>query len=309
MELGVEEATRRLAVLAVLVSPRENLAQEAIALAQRGEGLSRDVMERVAAAFGVPSSYLTVERTGERVEAQLAVLRGIKEWDELRLRAVTGPLHEWIISARRQSRTGGGFDDHAGPRPICLRTVRTWSPLEDGMSSSRKDAKLWRRCEALVRDVERSVGIPTPLVPEQLIERLAEHRGRPIELRPFRHGEVPEGICGLWVDRADRDVIGYPTDARHRSHIVFHEVGHMLCGHRGRAAVGDRQLTAFMPDLDPAMIRAVLGRSVYTDTEEREAELIASLIMDRSMVSERPASQVPAELDPISQRLQRAFGG
>jgi hypothetical protein len=63
-----------------------------------------------------------------------------------------------------------------------------------------------------------------------------------------------------------------------------------------------------MPDLDPAMVQAVLGRSVYSEVEEREAELIASLIMDRVAGTVRPAD-ASADLDSIDQRLQRTFGG
>jgi hypothetical protein len=256
----------------------------------------------------VPLGYLTGSPSGERVEAQLAILTAIREWDDLRRQVATGRSAE-LITDRRMSITDGGMGRNAQYRPVCLRAVRTWPPVEDKLNTGRRDQWLWRRCEGLVRDLERSVGIPTPLVPEEFLSRLADHRGRPIELRPFQHGEVPDGICGLWIDRSDRDVIGFPTDARHGSHIVLHEVGHMLCGHRGRAAVGDSQLAGFMPDLDPAMIRAVLGRSVYSETEEREAELIASLIMDRAISSAPRGTVQFVNLDPVSQRLQRTFGG
>lgn len=119
---------------------------------------------------------------------------------------------------------------------------------------------------------------------------------------------MPGGICGLWIDRVDSDVIGYPVDARHALHIVLHEVGHMLRSHRGRAPVADSQLASFMPDLDPVMVRAVLGRSVYSDVEEREAELVASLIMHRCG-GRSLSSPVPATDDPIAHRVRRAFGG
>jgi hypothetical protein len=326
--LGTVELARRVELLFATVFPRGSQPMTARDLT-RGIGQAEDrdslveAIERIRAGaggqaagaaarladlFGVPLGYLTGSPSGERVEAQLAILTAIREWDDLRLQVATGRSAE-LITDRRISITDGGMGRNAQYRPVCLRAVRTWPPVEDKLNTGRRDQRLWRRCEGLVRDLERSVGIPTPLVPEEFLSRLADHRGRPIELRPFQHGEVPDGICGLWIDRSDRDVIGFPTDARHGSHIVLHEVGHMLCGHRGRAAVGDSQLAGFMPDLDPAMIRAVLGRSVYSETEEREAELIASLIMDRAISSAPRGTVQFADLDPVSQRLQRTFGG
>jgi hypothetical protein len=37
-----------------------------------------------------------------------------------------------------------------------------------------------------------------------------------------------------------------------------------------------------LPHLSPALIRTVLGRTVYSEPQEREAELIASLIHHRA---------------------------
>ncbi|MEQ3552861.1 hypothetical protein WIS52_20530 [Pseudonocardia nematodicida] len=170
------------------------------------------------------------------------------------------------------------------------------------------DVGLWRRCRTEVRKLDRAVGLNGPIDASSFLARLAEHRGRPIELRPFNQGDVPGGVCGIWVDRSDSDVIGYPVDARHALHIVLHEVGHMLRGHRGRAPVADSQIASFMPDLDPTMVRAVLGRSVYSDVEEREAELIASLIMSRADGSRGPGP-APVAGDAVAHRVRRVFGG
>lgn len=278
-------------------------------VARAGMGPTSDlVSERIARFFGVPSGYLTGEIAPIKIEPQITMLANIREWDEIRLSYVLGAVAEMITDSMI-----GLADDPARPaadRPVCLRLVRTWPPVEDELNTRRgDDQKLWRRCESLVLELEKSVGLPVSLAPEQFLDRLAEHRGRPIELRPFAQADVPDGICGLWIDRADRDIIGFPTEARHGLHIVMHEIGHMLAKHRGRAAVGAPQLSRFMPDLDPAMVRAVLGRSVYSEVEEREAELIASLIMDRVAGPARYTAPAAAELSPVDARLQRTFGG
>jgi hypothetical protein len=59
---------------------------------------------------------------------------------------------------------------------------------------------------------------------------------------------------------------------------VLHELAHILCEHTGADGTIDR----LFPDLDPATVRKVLGRVGYTTAQEREAEMMASLIRGRS---------------------------
>lgn len=271
-----------------------------------GSTLKQD--RAIANFFGVPVGYLTGRLPPAQIEAQVGMLAAVRSWDEQRLDSLLGALGGMITSGMVKGADGAAYPPLR--RPTCLRLVRSWRPVEDKMNTGRmNEQRLWRRCQPLVRELERSIGLPEPGAVEEFIERLAIHRGRPIELRPFTHDEVPAGICGLWIDQTSRDVIGFPTEARHAPHIVMHEVGHMLCGHRGRSAVGGTQLRSFMPDLDPDMVHRVLGRSVFSDREEREAELVASLIMDRVAATAR-RSPVPAiVVDPLTQRLRRAFGG
>ncbi|WP_344659843.1 hypothetical protein [Catenulispora subtropica] len=136
--------------------------------------------------------------------------------------------------------------------------------------------ELWRRCRAVVDRLE----LPDPFDAESFIASLAEQRGRPIELipLPFR----PDRPCGLLVTTLRADVIIYSSDttAMHRRHILLHEAAHLLRGHDGGAAsaIGPSVL---LPHLSPALIKSVLGRTVYSEPQEREAELIASLIHHR----------------------------
>jgi hypothetical protein len=327
--LDADELARRIELLFAVVYPRrasrrttaelvaamnrtagaEVVAEVVVDGMRRGHpestGVDAVARDSIARFFGVPRAYLSGDIAAQPIEAQLGVLASIREWDELRLSFLLSAVAD-VITDSMITYTDGALASAPGP-PVCLRLVRTWQPGEDELNTGRgSDPKLWRRCQALVRELEKSVGLPIPMA--AFLDRLADHRGRPIELRAFNHSEVPDGICGLWIDRADRDIIGFPTEARHGMHIVMHEIGHMLACHRGRAAVGAPQLTQFMPDLDPAMVQAVLGRSVYSEVEEREAELIASLIMDRVAGTVRPAD-ASADLDSIDQRLQRTFGG
>lgn len=136
--------------------------------------------------------------------------------------------------------------------------------------------ELWRRCRAVVDRLD----LPDPFDVEGFIGMLARQRGRPIELipLPFR----PDRPCGLLVTTLRADVIIYSSDttAMHRRHILLHEAAHLVRGHDGGpdSTAGPALL---LPHLSPALIKSVLGRTVYSEPQEREAELIASLIHHR----------------------------
>lgn len=135
---------------------------------------------------------------------------------------------------------------------------------------------LWRRCRAVVERLD----LPDPFDAEGFIDQLARKRGRPIELipLPFR----PDRPCGLLVTTLRADVIIYSSDttAMHRQHILLHEAAHLVCGHDGGPA-STAGTGTLLPHLSPALIQSVLGRTVYSEPQEREAELVASLIHHR----------------------------
>ncbi|MGW5053590.1 hypothetical protein [Actinokineospora sp. NPDC004072] len=133
--------------------------------------------------------------------------------------------------------------------------------------------RAYRRCRELVADLP----LPDPFRVPDLVAAIAARRGRPIDI-----GTLPGGAsaqtCGVWFQLVDRDVILVEenTSAFHRDHIILHELGHLLCDHRGGDAFGD--LTRLLPDLSPDLVRRMLNRTAYTNDEEQEAELVASLI-------------------------------
>jgi hypothetical protein len=178
-------------------------------------------------------------------------------------------------------------------------TQRGWEVGSDG--------DVLRRCRSLVHRFERSVAVPSPFDLALFLQRWIAHRGRPVELLPLAVAEMPAGAGGLWLAFADHDVIAFPADAppNHRDHIVLHEVGHILAGHGGSAAAAPSTsgLIGLLPDLQPEMVRAVLGRSCGSGTQEQEAELIASLLL-----LNRPGRVRPGPQHPVAARIERAFG-
>ncbi|RDH75375.1 hypothetical protein DVS77_27120 [Mycolicibacterium moriokaense] len=133
----------------------------------------------------------------------------------------------------------------------------------------------------------RELPIPVPWDLDVFIANLAAQRGRPIHLIPTDTAALAGSPCGLWLTREHDDLILHEvgTSAYHVAQIVAHEVGHMVLGHgRNRAFGADRDREVemcrqVMPDIDPAAVHAVLGRTDFASDQERDAEMFASILM------------------------------
>ncbi|WP_307872984.1 hypothetical protein [Paractinoplanes ovalisporus] len=149
---------------------------------------------------------------------------------------------------------------------------------------------LRRRCEARLRGIR----VPDPFDLDQFCDEVAARRGRPLIRQPIP-GLSAEAPCGLWIgtDRADHVFFDPGTSPLHAEHIVLHELSHILCGHSG----ADAAIGRLFPDLDPDAVRRVLGRAGYTDAQEREAEMMASLIRGGS--SRRPRTALGRVTDAL----------
>ena len=152
-----------------------------------------------------------------------------------------------------------------------------------------------KRCRALVNGLR----LPRPFTVDALIAELAERRGRPIELRTLPNG-VAINACGLWIatDTHDEIYVEEKTTPFHREHIVLHEIGHILCDHEANSQDGAGALGGLLPDLSPALIMRILGRTNYTSEQEQEAELVASLIRTAAAsLAPPPSTGVRGELE------------
>ena len=153
---------------------------------------------------------------------------------------------------------------------------------------------LRRRCEARLKELD----VPVPFDAPAFCDELARRRGRPIVLQPAVCGK---GFYGLWVATPDADVIFYEqeTSALHQEHILVHEVCHLLCGHEPLHVADSTALLALVPELRTAAVQHMLQRAGYSTEEEQEAELLASLILERqaACAPERPAGPAAAALN------------
>jgi hypothetical protein len=162
---------------------------------------------------------------------------------------------------------------------------------------------LRRRCEHVLDGVP----IPEPFDVDTFASTIAERRARPLQLLP-KHTSV--GPCGVWLAMPDADYVFYENGASavHREHIILHELGHLLGEHEAHETIDDDVLRELFPRLDPAVIRRVLGRTSYSAAEEQEAEMIASIVLQRA--GRRAATTARGTLhDDVIDRLTVTLGG
>lgn len=149
--------------------------------------------------------------------------------------------------------------------------------------------RLRKRCWETVRRLR----LPDPFSVPALIDSISAQRGRTLYLHPLDHpAGGPDMPCGMWVatDVADHIFFEQRTSTFHQEHIILHELGHMICGH-----------TLGVVDADPDVVRGALGRTSYDTRQEQEAEMVATLLLDRGR-------QINGELSESDRRLGKALG-
>ncbi|MGW7022530.1 hypothetical protein [Streptomyces decoyicus] len=146
------------------------------------------------------------------------------------------------------------------------------------------------------------ITLPEPFSAQELCTQLRRERDRPLHLLPLPTPTVPNTPTGMWLVTARGDYIFYDaqTSLLHQEHIIMHEIGHMLCGHQ--SVTDGQRLLRHIEVTDPA-IQQVLPRIRYSDGQEQEAEMIASLILEA--VGHVPA---PTLLSGLLGGLESAMG-
>lgn len=159
------------------------------------------------------------------------------------------------------------------------------------------------------RRVTRAVNEVLDLAPRRgevsltrLVDAVADHRGRPIELTVE---DLPSGVCGQWRQYADRDVFlmqrGLPAGDR----TLAHELGHLVMGHAGISVAEAARDTVELADSD--LISYMLNQRTGcmgpgSEDVEQEAEDFAALLIYR-------LGRLPSDRSSIVQvRLGEAFG-
>ncbi|MFL6145652.1 MAG: hypothetical protein ACJ72N_27790 [Labedaea sp.] len=176
-----------------------------------------------------------------------------------------------------------------------------------------RERDLRRRCRRLLNELH----IRPPLDVEELCRRVGESRRKPIRLVP--HPIPVPGPFGVWITTENAEYILYQreTSKAHQGHIVLHELGHILAGHRSDVAddallaelypdVEPDTLREQYPDLEPDAVRRALRRTSYDTDQEREAETVATIILEWASVLDRVAPSPSA--DATARRMGAALG-
>ncbi|MEU1817886.1 ParH-like protein [Streptomyces roseifaciens] len=145
----------------------------------------------------------------------------------------------------------------------------------------------WRHLRRRCQKVIGRIPVPDPFSAQDLCERLAAERDRPLRLLALPTPTVPGTPSGMLLSVETQDFILYDgqTSPLHQEHIIVHEIGHLVCNHR--SALDDTRLHRHLDITDPQSVRRVLPRIRYGDEQEQEAEMIATLILEA-------AGRVPA---------------
>ncbi|RPK88760.1 MULTISPECIES: toxin [Streptomyces] len=139
------------------------------------------------------------------------------------------------------------------------------------------------------------LNLPSGAGVADLCRYLGGIRNRPITLVPL---QMPTSHpCGMWVAACDEDLIFYDanTNSAHQEHIILHELGHIICCHRGAGWLDEASARSLFPNVDPGLVRDMLQRTTYDDIQEQEAEVIAYLLSER--MSSAGEEQGPAVAD------------
>jgi len=168
--------------------------------------------------------------------------------------------------------------------------------------------KLQQHCDELLADL----AVPAPFDLVEFCRALGARRSRPLRIAPHPIGSAAGMPCGVWVELPDEDVIFVEgrTTPVHQEHIGLHEIAHIVCGHHGASSTGPGYVERLLPNLDPAMVSRVLGRTSYGPEEEQEAEYMATLLGQRLAATGRPVIQ-PGGDDTAAKalgELARALG-
>lgn len=166
---------------------------------------------------------------------------------------------------------------------------------------------LRRKCGDLIR----SLNLAVPFSVEDLCQQIAERRQRRIRLAPLAF--PTSGPAGLLVCTASVDYVFYEahTTITHQTHVVVHELGHLLWGHAstGPCEGGDHDAGGSLvpDDIDPALVEHMLGRTQYSRPGEYAAEYFATQVLQLVSGPLLPMAAVPPDMGDLVTRLERSL--
>jgi hypothetical protein len=91
----------------------------------------------------------------------------------------------------------------------------------------------------LSRRTIQSLHLPASPTLPHLISAVERAYGKPLEFDEVADEVLADGVTGRWIDMPDRGIIQYRRGhAFWCRHVILHEFGHILLGHKGEPADG-----------------------------------------------------------------------
>ncbi|WP_327370663.1 hypothetical protein [Streptomyces sp. NBC_01217] len=128
-------------------------------------------------------------------------------------------------------------------------------------------------------DILAALKLPHVTNIRDLSDEVSRRTGRKVVLEPQ---EQAPSVCGACAVTESAVFVFYDprTSSLHQDHIIAHEFSHLLLGHHENRPVSALP-PAFITSVDPATVQMMLGRAKYDEDEERDTELLASLLQRR----------------------------
>ncbi|MBY8884513.1 hypothetical protein K7472_06600 [Streptomyces sp. PTM05] len=191
----------------------------------------------------------------------------------------------------------------------------TWQRTSDEDGTVMRVGVMRRRCKRLIDEL----GVPAATGLRELCDVVARRVGRPIHLVPMGLDGV---VSGMTATTEDAFWVFYErgTSPWHQTHIVLHEIGHLLLGHDQEPSVTEEALKVWTPSVDVATAIKRMGLAMgfarhncYDNLAERETEVLGTLLMervvpsaaDRGLPLDGPAAQLADSLGPALRHVQR----
>ncbi|ANZ15064.1 hypothetical protein HRD51_33640 [Streptomyces sp. A1-5] len=195
------------------------------------------------------------------------------------------------------------------------RIFTTWRRAGHEDGTSMRVGQMRRRCKQLIKELR----LPASTDLRGICDIVAARVERPVHLVPMSLGGVVSGMTattddGYWV------FYELKTSPWHQTHIVLHELSHLLLGHAQDPAVTEDALRMWTPSVDVATAMRRMGLTMgfarhhgYDNLAERETEVLGTLLMEhvvpsaveRELPLEGPAAEVAAALGPALQHIRR----
>ena len=137
---------------------------------------------------------------------------------------------------------------------------------------------------------------------DDFVSEVSARRERSIQVLNLPEGVKTGSLCGAWIPGRDQDFIFISPDVKgaHRDHVLAHELGHVELDHQ------PGEMASVMTHVvDRTEATHMLGRTSFSDPQEREAERFAEQLLSATRGTNREAWAH----DRQASRAAAVFGG